>query len=144
DSSKGYLFGNEHDNDKSVFYYYVKDGDTQAGHPLHGDYPYVDRTFTLASGPFTGQLGTFKMIDDFAVSWSGKGDEDSDAGKGHVLVFKSEHRDSDGRFNGVSRKNNEVLNIVNNKPENKLAVFGADFLGEGVELESPVHLKFKD
>ncbi|MBQ3457987.1 MAG: hypothetical protein IJG30_03410, partial [Synergistaceae bacterium] len=124
--------------------YYQQDGETQEGNDLHGDYPYVDRTFTLASGPFTCQLGTFKMIDDFAVSWSGKGDEDSDAGKGHVLVFKSEHRDSDGRFNGVSRKNNEVLNIVNNKPENKLAVFGADFLGEGVELESPVHLKFKD
>lgn len=143
DSSKGYLFGKKESGSdfERVFIYFELHDVPQEGFKLHGDYPYVDRTFTLASGPFTGQLGTFKMIDDLAVSWSGRIDEDFYADKGHVLVFKSEHRASDGRFIGASRGHNEVLNITNASNKDKLAVVGADFLGEGVELESPVHLK---
>lgn len=132
-----YLFG-DNDQEKGGVFYYRRNG-AEEGNPMHGGYPYVDRTFTLASGPFTGQLGTFKMIDDLAVSWSGKRDEDLRGDKGHAYVFKMKHNDA-GKIMGVE-SGVEIVTVDNTKPENKMAIVAADFLGEGVELEAPVHLK---
>lgn len=141
-SPNAFLFGDTSETKAGVFYYEAKgDDDTPVeGNSVCGDYPYVDRTFTLASGPFTGQLGTFKMIDDLAVSWSGKQDEDPRGSGGcRAYVFRVTHNDS-GKFTGV-KSGVEVVNVENSKPENKMAIVAADFLGEGVELEAPVHLK---
>ncbi|MBQ7217051.1 MAG: hypothetical protein IJS39_13830, partial [Synergistaceae bacterium] len=135
------IFGDKTENEEGTFYYFNQNG-TKHGVPLHGYFPYVDRTFSLASGPFTGQLGTLKMIDDLAVSWSGIDGHDPRADYGHAYIFKVNHNPATatGQFIGVST-GKEVLSVYNSASTYRLALVGADFLGEGVELEEPVHLK---
>lgn len=134
------MFGDTTRGKKGVFYY----DQGFEGNALSGSYPYVDRSFTLASGPFLGQVGTFKTIDDLAVCWSIKQPEDpgretDGRRRDNAYIFKTNHTD-DGRFIGVSPGAN-VYQYVQDTENDKSALVAADFLGEGVELEEPVHLK---
>lgn len=46
-------------------------------------YMYAPRMFSIAAGPFTGQIGTFRTVDDIAVAWKDKDGNDC------VTIFKT-------------------------------------------------------
>ena len=83
------------------------------------------------------------MIDDLAVSWSGKSDKDPRASNGHAYVFKVNHVASTGKFIGVSQ-GKETLSVSNTASgSDKITILASDFYGEGIELDDPVHLRIE-
>ena len=109
------------------------------------DAGYVPSYFSLATGPFTGTLGVGKTVDDVVVSWNYGWDCD---GKINVYLFKTNV--SNGSFSGFSdaSKIQEIpaappseVNAESSSGKIWHGLLAADFAGEGVELDVPVHVK---
>ena len=103
--------------------------------------------FSMAAGPFTGRLGTAKTVDDVVVSWNYGWDCDD---KINVYLFKTNVKN--GTFDGFANPS-KVAEIPKSIPQelgglesSSLSkrlhgLLAADFAGEGVELDVPVHVK---
>ena len=95
-------------------------------------YMYAPRMFSIAAGPFTGQLGTFRTVDDIAVSW-----RDTD-GNDCVTVFKSKLNASK-QFDGFEDGKLAIKDSIGS--ETWRGLVAVDIAGEGVELDRPTHIR---
>ena len=101
-------------------------------------YLYGPRELSIAAGPFTGQIGTFSTVDDIAVSWKDKNPNDC------VTVFKTKFKN--GQFNGFEDGKlvlQDRLTENNTWNESWRGLVAVDMAGEGVELDTPTHLRKK-
>ena len=134
-TSQSVLFGSSN----GVFHYY--NDIAIRGKPLYKHAPYVQRTYSIVAGPFTGTMGKIKTVDDIAVSWAGNSDfefnKDYENGSyQHVYLFKNNLNNNNFSSFGDAK---EIFS--SRKRITKIALAAGDFFGEGVELEAPVHLK---
>ena len=120
---------------------YCYDGKDGKGNPLYTYAPYVQRTYSIIAGPFTGTMGKIKTVDDIAVSWAGNSDRElnqhyENGAYQHVYLFKNNLNNNNFSSFGDAK---EIFS--SRKSITKIALAAGDFFGEGVELEAPVHLK---
>ena len=120
---------------------YCYDGLQEKGNPLYTYAPYVQRTYSIIAGPFTGTMGKIKTVDDIAVSWAGNSDRElnqhyENGAYQHVYLFKNNLNNNNFSSFGDAK---EIFS--SRKRITKIALAAGDFFGEGVELEAPVHLK---
>ena len=94
-------------------------------------YALVD--FSIAAGPFTGQIGTFKTIDDIAVAWKRNGEDRVTVFKTKVNAAKQFDGFEDGKLVIQDKKNGGTWR----------GLVAVDLASEGVELDKPVHLRQK-
>ena len=129
---------------KGVFHFYDNDNDnTREGKALYINAPYVQRTYSIIAAPFTGTMGKIKTVDDIAVSWCGNyaleyTNAFANGSYPRAYLFKTNL--SNNNFSSFG----DAKNVFSrNWTNTKTALTAADFIGEGVELEAPVHLKVK-
>ena len=105
---------------------------------------YTTNYFSMSAGPFTGTLGVGKTVDDVVVAWN---EGFHQKGTTNVYLFKTNV--SNGSFSGFSNYKT-ITNIPKAAPQEVSAsstgmiwtgMLAADFAGEGVELDVPVHVK---
>ena len=139
-TSQSVLFGNSSDG---VYHRYLAQNsiNSDKGQPLYSNSPYVQRTYSIVAAPFTGTMGKAKTVDDIAVSWAGDSDRElnKDYENGayqHVYLFKTNLNNNNFSSFGNAKEVFSSKNLAT-----KIALAAADFVGEGVELEAPVHLK---
>ena len=102
-------------------------------------YMYAPRMFSIAAGPFTGRLGTFRTVDDIAVAWRDRDGNDC------VTVFKSKvnaAKQFDGFEDGKLAMKDKANSSASGQ-ETFRGLVAVDLVGEGVELDKPVHLRKK-
>ncbi|MBQ7665995.1 MAG: hypothetical protein IJS42_04700, partial [Synergistaceae bacterium] len=110
-------------------------GTTRSGiNPYDITHMYALTDFSIAAGPFTGTLGTFRTVDDIAVAWKKPGGIDC------VTVFKTKVNASK-QFDGF--EDGKTVIQDNKSGGTWRGLIAADFAGEGVELGTPTHLKKK-
>ena len=105
---------------------------------------YTANYFSMSAGPFTGTLGVGKTVDDVVVAWNKGWEQD---GTTNVYLFKTNV--SGGSFSGFADCK-KVAELPQSVPQGVSAsstgkvwtgMLAADFAGEGVELDAPVHVK---
>ena len=105
---------------------------------------YTANYFSMSAGPFTGTLGTGKTVDDVVIAWN-CGWEQNGATK--VYLFKTNV--NNGSFSGFSDYS-KITEFSESAPSGVSAsstgrvwtgMLAADFAGEGVELDIPVHVR---
>ena len=102
-------------------------------------YMYAPRMFSIAAGPFTGRLGTFRTVDDIAVTW-----RDTD-GNDCVTIFKTKVNAAQ-QFDGFEDGKLAMKDKANSSANGQMTFRGlvaVDLAAEGVELDTPVHLRKK-
>lgn len=95
-------------------------------------YMYAPRMFSIAAGPFTGKLGTFRTVDDIAVSWKDNNGNDC------VTIFKTKLNASK-QFDGFEDGKIALRDATGS--ETWRGLVAVDMAGEGVELGTPSHMR---
>ncbi|MBQ3458570.1 MAG: hypothetical protein IJG30_06390, partial [Synergistaceae bacterium] len=136
DKNKGLLMNEPHLSYKRIWYnkwWWNRDNMTSGTNPDSITHMYALVDFSIAAGPFTGTLGQLKTVDDIAVAWKRNGQD-------RVTVFKTK-LNSAKQFDGFE---DGKLALQETKTGGTWrGLIAADFAGEGVELDKPVHLKKK-
>ena len=101
-------------------------------HPDSIRYMFAPRIFSIAAGPFTGKLGTFRTIDDIAVSWRDNNGNDC------VTIFKTKLNASK-QFDGFEDGKLALREAIGENTWRGLVA--VDMAGEGVELGTPAHIR---
>ncbi len=113
---------------------YTSRNKNEGTNPDNVTYMYAPRMFSIMAGPFTGQIGTFKTVDDIAVSWRDRDGNDC------VTVFKSTV-DGNKQFAGFADGKLAIQDAIGSDTWRGLVA--VDLASEGVELDKPVHLRQK-
>ncbi len=136
--SKGLLMNQPH-----LEYRYIWDEENESKNKREGNNPdyiynmYAPRMFSIAAGPFTGKIGTFKTVDDIAVSW-----KDRD-GNDYVTIFKTKLNASK-QFDGFEDGKIAIRDKATSSQgwnQTWRGLVAVDLAGEGVELGTPSHMR---
>ena len=137
---RGLLMNSPHLEYRYIWYDSVHTGDNknEGTNPDNITHMYAPRNFSIAAGPFTGTLGTYKTVDDIAVTW-----RDTD-GNDCVTVFKTKLNGQQfaGFEDGKLAMKDKAASSSNGQMTYR-GLVAVDIAGEGVELDKPVHLKKK-
>ncbi len=124
-----------------IWYDSVHTGDNknEGTNPDSVTYMYAPRMLSIAAGPFTGKIGTFKTVDDIAIAWRDRDGNDC------VTIFKSKLNASkqfDGFEDGKLAVKDKAASSSAGQ-ETFRGLVAADIASEGVELDKPVHIRKK-
>ncbi|MBQ7578821.1 MAG: hypothetical protein IJT21_11215, partial [Synergistaceae bacterium] len=118
---------------------YTSRNKNEGTNPNNIKYMYAPRELSIAAGPFTGKIGTFKTIDDIAISWRDKDGNDC------VTIFKTKlnaNKQFDGFEDGkLAVKDKSSASSAGQ--ETWRGLVAVDIASEGVELDKPTHIKTK-
>ena len=139
--SKGLLMNSPHLEYRYVWYnkMYTGRNKNEGTNPDKITHMYALNEFSIAAGPFTGTLGTFRTVDDIAIAWKDKDGNDC------VTIFKSKvnsAKEFDGFEDGKLALKNKADSSSSGQ-ETFRGFVAVDMAGEGVELGTPTHLKKK-
>ena len=118
---------------------YTSENKNEGTSPDSIRYMYAPRMFSIKAGPFTGTLGNFRTVDDIAVSWRDRDGNDC------VTIFKSTldgNKQFAGFEDGKLAMKDKATSTASGK-ETFRGIVAVDLAGEGVELDTPTHLRKK-